>query len=267
MGKFKTGICLLTICLTVAGCGTKSNSAKANKSSALQTEKKVSATDGSQTDANCQNRIFFLPQTHANVLEGGLQVAPENFDKTARSQFAIAKYLENHPGLPVFSEQVSSDQKIETVSEEFRKSAAQIKTMFPQGLPANFEDLSEQQADIIARAGGDAISFILRHAEKLHRVVENDQVQDDLIDQISSWSQKNPNAITAPPEILNLVFKVRETMALEQINNYIKSNPAQRDLILIYGSAHTLTFKTHPELFPAECIIVPEEFKARGILK
>lgn len=215
-----------------------------------------------QSVSDCKHRILLLPQTHATVLGGSLQVAPENADKTARSQFAIAKYLEQHKDMPVFSEQVSTDQTVQTVSPDFKKAAARIKSMFPNGLPQNFDGLTEDQKNIIARAGGDAISFILRNTDMLHRVVENDQIEDQLIGKVSAWAQANPYATTPPPEIVNTIFNVRENMALDQINNYIKANPSQRDIVLIYGSDHSYSFRTHSDKFPAQCILIPYEFQS-----
>jgi hypothetical protein len=215
-----------------------------------------------QTASDCKHRILLLPQTHPTVLSGSLKIAPENFDETARSQFSIAKYLEQHKDLPVFSEQVSSDKTLQTVSPDFRKVAAQIKSMFPNGLPSNFDELTDDQKNVISRAGGDAISFILRNTDMLHRVVENDQIEYQLIGKVSGWAQKNPEATTAPPEIVNIIFNVRENMALDQINNYIKSHPNQRDVVLIYGSDHYYSFLSHPDKFAAQCVLVPFEFQS-----
>jgi len=215
-----------------------------------------------QTASDCKHRILLLPQTHPTVLSGSLQVLPENFDKTARSQFAIAKYLEQHKNLPIFSEQISSDKTLQTVSPDFRKVAAQIKSMFPNGLPEKFDGLTDTQKNVISRAGGDAISFILRNTDMLHRVVENDQIEVQLIGKVSDWVQKNPYSTTPPPEIENIIFNLREKMALDQINNYIKSHPNQRDVVLIYGSDHYYSFLTHPDKFAPQCILVPFEFQS-----
>ncbi len=134
--------------------------------------------------------------------------------------------------------------------------------MFPNGLPQKFDSLTEEQKTVIARAGGDAISFILRNTDMLHRVVENDQIEDQLIGKISTWAQKNPYATTPPPDIENTIFNVRENLALDQINNYIKANPSPRDVILIYGSDHSYSFRSHSDKFPAQCILVPYEFQS-----
>jgi hypothetical protein len=215
-----------------------------------------------QSVSDCKHRILLLPQTHPTILGGSRQVLPENFDQTVRSQFSIAKYLEHHKNLPVFSEQVSRDQTVQTVSPDFRQFAAQTKSMFPSGLPQDFNDLTDEQKNVIAQSGGDAISFILRNTDMLHRVVENDQVQNQLIDKVSDWAQKNPYATIAPPEIVNIIFNVRENLALDQINNYIKANPSQQDIVLIYGSDHYYSFRTHSDKFPAQCILVPYEFQS-----
>lgn len=174
----------------------------------------------------------------------------------------FVRSLKPHKDFPVFSEQVSTDQTVQTVSPDFKKAAAQIKSMFPNGLPQNFDGLTDDQKNIIARAGGDAISFILRNTDMLHRVVENNQIEDQLIGKVSTWAQSNPDATTPPPEIVNTIFNVRENLALDQINNYIKANPSQRDVVLIYGSDHYYSFRTHSDKFPGQCILVPFEFQS-----
>lgn len=260
MRNFSAKICLLAITLTVVACKGKSkNLIKPTDKSTLEMTSDLSRTEESSA---CKNRILFLPQTHPSILGGSLEIAPENFEKTLRSQFSIAKYLEKNQGIPVFSEQVASDMTVETVSAEFKQTAAQVKTMFPNGLPESLEALTEEQRTVVARAGGDAISFILRNTDKLHRVVENDQIQNQLINQVSEYVQNNPYATSYSPEIYNIIFNVREKLALEQINKYLLSHPSQRDVILIYGSDHSYSFLNHPEKFPSKCILVPNEFRS-----
>lgn len=221
-----------------------------------------STTSYGENSSECKHRIILLPQAHANVLGGRLQVAPEDLDEIARSQFSIAKYLERHNSIPVFSEQVSSDITMQAISADFRKFIEKTKSMFPNGLPHGFESLNPEQKTILARAGGDAISFILNNTKVLHRVVENDQIQDELIDKVSTWYKNNPNATTVPYEILYIIFNVRENLALDQINNYFKSNPSQRDIILIYGYNHSDSFRTHQDKFPGNCILTPYGFQS-----
>lgn len=266
MEKISALICLLSISLTLVSCGSKSGSPAAqvndnttNNSTTTQNtnnNEKVSE----QNAASCKHQIVLLPQTHPSILKGKLEVTPENFDLTARSQFSIAKYLEKNKNIAVFSEQVSTDQTVQTVSADFKKTAAQIKIMFPEGLPNSFDELSDDQKNVIAKAGGDAISFILRNTIRLHRVVENDAVEDQLINQVTAWVNNNPQAKTYTPEIYNIIFNVREELALDQINNYFASNPTKQKVILIFGSDHYLSFKNHPNKFSAECIAVPNEF-------
>lgn len=257
MKPIKALICLLSTVLTVTSCGSQKETQQketfwGQNQAKLNTRNKASNT--------CAQRIIFLPQTHPSILGEQLSIAAQDYERTARSQFSIAKFLEKNPGIPVFSEQVSTDQKVETVSQEFKDTAAVIKTMFPEGLPQTYEALSDEQRDVIARAGGDSISFILRNTDMLHRVVENDKIQDDLINRVKDWAQNYPTAYGYSPEIYNIIFNVRERLALDQINKYFKNNPQQRDVILIYGSDHTYSFRSHNDKFKADCFTIPEEF-------
>ncbi len=242
--------------VTLAGC---SHGASASATSNEQAELAASGTDNS---AGCAHRILLIPQTHATVLTGSLQVLPQNESKTVFSQFAIAKYLEKNKSLPVFSEQVSTDVTVQTVSVEFRRVAKKIRTLFSKGLPNRVDQLDSAQKEVLAKAGGDAVSFILGITERLHRVVENDQIENAIIDKVSIWAQNNPSATTEPPEIKNLIFEVREKLALEQINNFFNFHPDLRDAVLIFGSDHSQSFKTHAAEFAPRCIVIPEEFQS-----
>lgn len=233
----------------------------ASSSAAAGDQTKTAALNADYS-SDCAHRILLIPQTHATVLSGSLQVIPENANKTIRSQFAIAKYLEKNKNLPVFSEQVSTDATVQTVSVEFRRLANQIRALFPSGLPIQFDQLTDTQKDVLAKAGGDAISFILHNTERLHRVVENDQIENEIIGKVSNWARNNPYATTEPPEIKNLIFDVREQLALEQINNFFHSNPGLKDAVLIFGSDHSQSFKTHVNKFAPRCIFIPAEFQS-----
>ncbi len=211
----------------------------------------------------CKHRILFVPQTHASVLGGSLQVTPEWFEQTAKSQFTIAQYLAKHKDLPVFSEQISSDKSMVTVSDEFKKIIPPtVKNLFPNGLPANYSDLSIDQKTFLAKAGGDLLSLVQGQTPMLRRVVENDQIEDDLIGRVSTWVQQHPNATEYPPEISDLIFNARENLALDQVNTYFSSNPSQRDIVLIFGSDHGVSFHAHADKFPPQCILTPFEFQS-----
>ena len=100
---------------------------------------------------DCKHRIIFLPQTHASIMGDSLHVTPNLFDATSQSQFKIATYLKQHKDLPVFSEQVSSETTMKTVSPAFLAVTKTIRAMFPIG------------------PGLTASHFCLRLAEQLRR--------------------------------------------------------------------------------------------------
>ena len=212
---------------------------------------------------DCKHRILFVPQTHASIIGGSLQVSPDWFEQTAQSQFNIAKYLSQHKELPVFSEQISSDKSMQTVSDDFKKIIPPtVKNLFPHGLPANYADLTMDQKTFLAKAGGDLLSLVLGQTPILHRVVESDQVENSLIGNVSTWAQQHPTATEYPPEISDIIFTQRENLALDQVNNYFASHPSQRDAILIFGSDHGASLHAHADKFPSQCILTPFEFQS-----
>lgn len=211
----------------------------------------------------CKHRILLVPQYHAVPIDGKMQAPFYWGDKITQSQFNIAKYLGEHKDLPIFSEQVSSDKSMETVSDEFKEVILPIvKELFPQGLPKNYADLSAGQKDFITRAGGDTTSLVLGQTSVLRRVVESDDVQEKIFAKLGELELKYLNATKQPPEVSEIIFDQREKLALDQVNNYFKANPKQRDVILIYGADHQASFRSHPSKFRAECILTPFEFQS-----
>lgn len=209
---------------------------------------------------DCKHRILFLPQTHASIMGEQLQVTPEWFNATVQSQFKIATYLKQHKDLSVFSEQVSSETTMKTVSPDFLEVTKQIRSIFPNGLPVNFQTLTDQQKTIFAKAGGDAMTFMFGDIQEIHKVVESDQVEDELIGKVTTWVKQHPYATEYPPEISNIIFNIREGLALDQINQFFAKHPEQRDAILIFGNLHD--FRTHPDKFPPQCVLTPFEFQS-----
>jgi hypothetical protein len=107
-------------------------------------------------------------------------------------------------------------------------------------------------------AGGDAISLMMGYTSILHRVVPNEQLQNQIIDKVQIWQVSHPGVKYYPPEISKLVFQTRENWALDQINNFFRKNPETRDVILIFGKDHN--FKNYANKFPPECIFTPDGF-------
>ena len=189
-------------------------------------------------------------------------MAPEWFEKTAHSQFLIAKYLQRHGDLAVFSEEVDADQSLSTASPDFLKLAERVRALFGGALGDDYALLTVDQRTVLAKAGGDAVALIFGYVRDLHRAVEAAAVEDEIIGKVQRWAETHPDATEYPPAVSDLIFNVRETLALEQVTNFFGAHPDRRDAILIFGSAHD--FGKHPDKFPAECILSPGAFAARS---
>lgn len=239
--------------LILSACGGGSpGPSKSERSGAVVTSDKVAPGE-------CDHRILFVPQIHASIASGKVEVTQEWADQTLSSQFRIAQFLQKNSSTPVFSEQIDTDVTLQTASPQFKAMAQSARTdLFPQGLPGTLGAMTSEQKQFLMKAGGDAVSLILGTVPKLYRVVENKSVMDSLISRITTWIQQNPDVAEYPPQISNLIFQKRETLALEQIKRFFLRSPQTRDVILIFGEAHDFT--RYPRLFPSKCVVRAEGF-------
>ena len=207
----------------------------------------------------CKHRIIFLPNIHSSVLDGGNKAVVQSdlLEVTAFSTYRVVNYLKDHRDLPLFSEQVSKDLTMKTATPQFLAMAQRVRTQFTGG--GTFWSLSPEQKQTMALAGGDVFSLIFGITPELHRVVENDKVENSIIDKIVKWHKANASVTEYPPEISKLIFDMRENLALDQISAFFKNNPNQHDVALLFGQDHN--FARHPDKFPPQCIATPPEFQ------
>lgn len=217
----------------------------------------VGPTHAGQTE--CKHRIIYLPQTHMSVVGGKQEIS--DVEELARSQFKIAKYLEKNPKLPVFSEQIDTTMTSKGIPEEkFNEATKEYRDLFPNGIPATLDEMSADQKSKLGKSGGDLTQFMLRKIETLNKTVPNRQIQNKLFADMTAHFKKYPNQVVKfGSPTYKLIFDKRELLALDEINNYFKKNPEQRDVVLIYGSIHD--FSRHPKSFPSECIVIPFDFQ------
>lgn len=248
----RNGSLIFIFALALTACGGSSSSSKENRAGSVVT------TDFAKS-ASCVHRIVFVPQIHASIMNGKLQVDEEWKSLTVNSQFRIAQFLQRNSTIPIFSEQVDTDITLKTAKPEFIAVTRQVRaTTFPNGLPASEAALNLEQQKILALAGGDAVSLMLGNIPKLFKVVENQRVAEALIGRVTEWARQNPTFSEYPTEISDIIFRQRELLALEQINRFFAKHPRTRDVILIYGQAHDFT--VHPKAFASECVVRAEGF-------
>lgn len=219
----------------------------------------LSSAAGAQ---ECDHRVIFLPQTHPADEMTGVEMSESQNNLVAASQLKIARYIEQSPGIAVFSEQMSAkDLSLDLVPPD-RAAAlrALFDEIFPDGLPDNPYLLSDAQRKKLIDNGGDSVQLIRGKVDVLHRVVENKDDLDAIFNPIKNWFAANPGSGNYPAEIGSLVYGARERAALGQIQSYFSQNPDEQDAILIFGANHSFTF--YPEQFPPECVVVPAEFQA-----
>lgn len=229
---------------------------------------------GSSLYANenvCKHRILFVPQKHKSVIPDQSGAYGQFSEEVSKSQFKIAKYIEKNSNLPVFSEQIDTNISLRDLSsEQLQKVASEVlKNTFNSGLPQSYSDLTLDEKRRLFSSGGDLVQLLLGKIDTLYKVVPNREVQDVIFKEVTDSLIKNPIAesdsgfFSKDSEVYKLIYDKRERLALNEINNYFDKNPHQKEVILIYGGAHD--FSRYPELFPSECVIVPDGFQGDQI--
>lgn len=199
----------------------------------------------------CSRHIIFLPQIHKNVIMPELGT---NTDEVAKSQFAIAGIIQQHPHIPVFSEQVDEDISAANITGDMKTAISSLKKAFPSGIPDRFEALSVEQKAWLANAGAEGILFGLGKISTLHKVIKNRAAQNELFERIQSLMIQLRESEDFKLRILlnTLINDVREKAALQEIKDFFDSNPTEKSVFLIYGKNHD--FLRHSEIFPSRCI-------------
>jgi hypothetical protein len=213
----------------------------------------------------CKHRITFLPQTHPVPNSQETSYSDEQ-ESIARSQHQIAKYIDANP-MPVFSEQMTKkDVKWSDIPEVVRpKLVALMSEIFPEGIPENFNDLSNLQKWKFVANGGELIELMRQKIERVHRVLEDAETADKVFSPFDAWLLKEDakHLNPYPPDIRNIVYTNRERLALEQINKFFQAHPEEKDVILIFGGNHN--FNLYPYSFNPDCVVVPDEFKSEWL--
>ncbi len=228
----------------------------------LQAQAQV--TRGRESD--CKNKIILLPQLHEKGLAQGPEYNTER--KIAESQFRIAKYLEAHPKIQIFSEQMLEDITFDRLSEETKQVSTQMKLLFPNGVPEKFADLTNEQRQRLVSIGADGILLLTGRVPILRKVVPNVATHNIIVNQIDKGMQEQGSNSVVTREMVTkdsvpyqLITTVREQYALKEVNKFFDAFPQEKSAILIFGQTHD--FRRHEKLFPGRCIEIPDEFAAK----
>lgn len=208
--------------------------------------------------AICDREVIYLAQDHQDDLNDGTVSGSARY-----SQYLVASYLKKHPEQIVFLEGNHQD-----LNERWLKHPGtanyqnEWRATFPNGLPAEFWELSEDQAVKLATGDGAAFSFVMGYAKELRKTVVDKELEDKYVDQAKSYFKAHPDQhLTTMPRDsywYKVAFERRERLALAEINQYFTNNPTQRSVVLVFGSAHD--FFQHADLFPSQCIKIPPDF-------
>jgi hypothetical protein len=202
----------------------------------------------------CEHRILVLPQTHASVIRGSLEVV--DLEETALSQFKVAKYIESHRQTPIFSEQFGVTTTPKLLPGLYESPLVkEYMEQFVDGLPQTYAALTIGQKTKLARGGGDFVAMLLGLVETVYGTTESNEIQDKKFEAISEWIKNHPEVktIRQGSKIHRIIFEERDLLALAEINKFFAAHPEQKEVLLIFGARHN--FAQYPFAFPSECIV------------
>lgn len=220
----------------------------------------IFATD--RVITSCEHEIVFLPQSHAIDQEFfDFDVSYTEIDSVVASQLRTGHYIEDNKGVAVFSEQVvANDLDIAYLNfEDLNELKQKYTKLFPTGLPQDISELSDLQKREIHDNGAEFMEMIFGNLDKIYRVTPDQKTLDDLMKPIIAWYKGGLlEGKETPLAIEFLKYGKRERLALEQVNKYFANYPEKRRVILMFGAKHSFSF--YPDLFPPECVYVPQSF-------
>jgi hypothetical protein len=185
---------------------------------------------GAET-VSCEHKIILLPQSDAHH-------SMVNGTPVARSQFMVARHLDNFPGIEVFSENIATDMtgadfQGKNIGRTNRQMLDEVKRIFPNGLPSNYEDLNDEQKAYLMQNGGGMFALLTGRIGALYSAAESRE-------QVSTVST--------------------ERRVLSEINSYFKVTPEAKSVVLILNPSYVI--QGHDDQFPSECIVMPPDLKA-----
>jgi len=105
-------------------------------------------------------KLIFLAQFHRALNE---QISIKTYDMVIRSQFAVAKYLQKHPTIPVLDESLLTyeNYKRDDLTSYFIEA-------FPTGIPDKLEDLNSTQKEFFYNNGGTMVAYQLGYIRRVY---------------------------------------------------------------------------------------------------
>ena len=175
----------------------------------------------------CAHKIIYLQELPLNAEDA-------NEVRSAQSQFLIARYLDNLPVMPIFSERAKADLTTEEIRMKMGdKTLAQYRQVFAKGFPGAFEDYTDEQKSVLAENGADVMSLALNKVPSIRKIENGDKAHDQ---------------------------EELDTLALTQITSYFADNPTQKYVVLISSSPAMISARE--DLFPVECMVTPPDLDA-----
>jgi len=198
--------------------------------------------------------ITHIPGIHVIEAIGMEKVALE---EVAFSEFYSLQAILETKNPAVIEE--AQDELITSAARQTKYQAEVIKAnqLFPQGVPANYEELTGAQRIFLAHQGAARTLYYLGNLNEIYPSMPKERFESIWKD-IERSEAKNG---FSHEDTQKIVMEVREKAVLEHVQNVIApSIPTTRPIIITYGGAHQ--FGSHASKFPGLDILrksMPEQ--------
>jgi len=184
-------------------------------------------SSASNEAADKKPRFIHVKQMHA-VLEG-FQTGDFN-EAIVRSQLKVIEILRKHRECPILNENAPR-----TIQYEENGYAKYAQSVFPQGIPSNYEDLTVAQKQFLNDNGATYTMLYLKEITTVHKTLQNPA--------LVKASMSSQRQIAAEPD----EERERQTIALarEILGSAACSHQSRPAVVVVYGAAHDFTQLCH----------------------
>jgi len=168
-------------------------------------------------------------------------------NKVAHSQFDVAQEILTKPGALIFPESLTENlnpalyQKLKAMNGSMVGAA---ETIFPNGMPDNFEELSAVQTEFIAELGASKTLFFLGEVDHVQRSMDpkvSQQIDAEIQQLQKQYGPDLEVMVEYDPKLRYLIFEARENELYKEVQETTKKpENAGKPVVVIFGGAHDL---------------------------
>ena len=178
--------------------------------------------------------LTHVQQMHKTGRFGEDEMKDPDFQKIARSQFEIARYILEHPDHQIVLESLTED--LPPLSDPRMKTEKKLaRDFFPRGIPLNFLDLNDLQKRMLYTKGAVRLLHSLSTPNKVYRSIspqESKRIDDFLRPKLSSVQ----SYFTMDPETRHHMMTLRDEAAIKEVERAFDEGAKSVDLV--FGRTH-----------------------------